>query len=160
MLSEPELVPPETEPEEEMEEDTPKPKPRKKKEKKIIPVGRNGLKKKRVMKTRTTVDAKGYMGTSVCDRDVRRAHCVSLFVVTEDYSSYESVDEEEPEEEKKKPKGRKAPAASKPKKSSDDEPAPAKSKPPARTGSTKAKSAGTKAGAQGSLKDFFGKPKK
>ncbi|RDX55687.1 hypothetical protein OH76DRAFT_1372104 [Lentinus brumalis] len=141
MLSEPELVPPETEPEEEMEEDTPKPKPRKKKEKKIIPVGRNGLKKKRVMKTRTTVDAKGYM-------------------VTEDYSSYESVDEEEPEEEKKKPKGRKAPAASKPKKSSDDEPAPAKSKPPARTGSIKAKSAGTKAGAQGSLKDFFGKPKK
>ncbi|RPD67099.1 hypothetical protein L226DRAFT_498989 [Lentinus tigrinus ALCF2SS1-7] len=136
MVSEPEFVEPEPQLDEDMEEDMPKPKPRKRKEKKVIPVGRNGLKKKRVMKTRMTVDAKGYM-------------------VSEDYSEYESVDEEEPEEEKK-PKGKRA---SKPKKSSDED-APPKSKPAARSGSIKGKSAGTKAGAQGSLKDFFGKPKK
>jgi len=57
---------------------TPKPKPKKRREKKVVPVGRNGLKKKRVVKSRMTTDAKGYM-------------------VTEDYSSYESVDEEEAE---------------------------------------------------------------
>lgn len=62
MVSEPEPVEPEPEEDEEME-DIPKPKPRKKKEKKVIPVGRNGLKKKRVMKSRMTMDAKGYMGT-------------------------------------------------------------------------------------------------
>ena len=60
MVSEPEPVAPEMD--EEMEEDVPKPKPRKRKEKKVIPVGRNGLKKKRVMKSRMTMDAKGYMG--------------------------------------------------------------------------------------------------
>lgn len=36
--------------------------PRKKVEKKVVPVGRNGLKKKRVVKSRMSVDAKGYMG--------------------------------------------------------------------------------------------------
>ncbi|KAI0335526.1 hypothetical protein GY45DRAFT_1430678 [Cubamyces sp. BRFM 1775] len=148
MAQEPELEP---EPEE-MEEDKPKPKPRKKKEKKVIPVGRNGLKKKRVMKSRMTVDAKGYM-------------------VTEDYSSYESVDEEEAEEEPpKKGRGKKAApttsSSAKAKRSpsndaeaSGDE-APAKSKSISRAASaTKAKkpAAGK---AQGSLKDFFGKPKK
>jgi DNA polymerase delta subunit 3 len=40
----------------------PKPKPKKRREKKVIPVGRNGLKKKRVVKSRMTTDAKGYMG--------------------------------------------------------------------------------------------------
>ena len=64
LVSEPEPVAPEPEMDEEMEEDVPKPKPRKRKEKKVIPVGRNGLKKKRVMKSRMTMDAKGYMGTS------------------------------------------------------------------------------------------------
>lgn len=44
------------------EEAAPKPKPRKKTQKKVVPVGRNGLKKKRTMKSRMTVDAKGYMG--------------------------------------------------------------------------------------------------
>ncbi|KAH9899811.1 DNA polymerase subunit Cdc27 [Cubamyces lactineus] len=146
---------PEPEPEpEEMEEDKPKPKPRKKKEKKVIPVGRNGLKKKRVMKSRMTVDAKGYM-------------------VTEDYSSYESVDEEEAEEEPpKKGRGKKATptttSSAKAKKSPGDDAeasgdeAPAKSKSISRASSaTKAKKpAAGKAGAQGSLKDFFGKPKK
>lgn len=38
-------------------------KPRKKAEKKVVPVGRNGLKKKRVVKSRMSTDAKGYMGT-------------------------------------------------------------------------------------------------
>jgi DNA polymerase delta subunit 3 len=41
-----------------------KPKPRKKKEKKVVPMGRNGLKKRRVMKSRTRIDDKGYMGKS------------------------------------------------------------------------------------------------
>ena len=63
---------PEPEPElpavddEEAEVDVPKPKPRKKKEKKVIPVGRNGLKKKRVVKSRMSVDAKGYTGALFC----------------------------------------------------------------------------------------------
>ncbi|KAF8656157.1 hypothetical protein AX16_002726 [Volvariella volvacea WC 439] len=66
-----------------------KPKPKRvAKPKKVIPVGRNGLKKKRVMKSRTNIDDKGY-------------------IITEDYSSYESVDEEEPEPVKpKKGKGK------------------------------------------------------
>ena len=34
---------------------------RKKREKKMIPVGRNGLKKKKVMKTKKTMDDNGYM---------------------------------------------------------------------------------------------------
>ena len=37
-------------------------KPRKKVEKKVVPVGRNGLKKKRVVKSRMSLDTKGYMG--------------------------------------------------------------------------------------------------
>ena len=48
------------------EEDiAPKPKPKKRREKKVVPVGRNGLKKKRVVKSRMTTDAKGYMGMVV-----------------------------------------------------------------------------------------------
>jgi DNA polymerase delta subunit 3 len=39
-----------------------KPPPRKRKPKKVIPVGRNGLKKRRVEKSRTSFDEKGYMG--------------------------------------------------------------------------------------------------
>ncbi|KAI0027542.1 DNA polymerase subunit Cdc27 [Vararia minispora EC-137] len=50
----------------------------KRKPKKEVPVGRNGLKKRRVVKQRISTDQKG-------------------FVVAEDYSSYESVSEEEPE---------------------------------------------------------------
>ncbi|KAF5387351.1 hypothetical protein D9757_005793 [Collybiopsis confluens] len=56
-----------------MDETKPQPKP-KRKAKKVIPTGRNGLKKKRVMRKREFFDEKGYM-------------------VTEDYSDYESVDE-------------------------------------------------------------------
>lgn len=46
-------------------EPAPKPKPRKKKEKKVVPVGRNGFKKRRVVKSRQTFDEKGYMGESL-----------------------------------------------------------------------------------------------
>lgn len=62
---------PEEEEEEEEESDAamdddldmaPKPKPKKKKDRKVVPVGRNGIKKKRVVKSRMTVDDKGYMG--------------------------------------------------------------------------------------------------
>ncbi|KAJ4474681.1 DNA polymerase subunit Cdc27 [Lentinula edodes] len=55
--------------------------------KRIVPIGRNGLRKKRVMKSKMTVDQKGYM-------------------VTEDYSAYESVEEEVPDSEPAKGKGK------------------------------------------------------
>ncbi|KAH9998842.1 DNA polymerase subunit Cdc27 [Russula compacta] len=65
------------------------------KPKKEVPVGRNGLKKRRVVKSRMTTDDKGYF-------------------VTEDYSSYESVDEEEepPPQKPAKGKGKKITASS------------------------------------------------
>ena len=50
----------------EMEDNiAPKPKPKKRREKKVVPVGSNGLKKKRVVKSRMTTDTKGYMGMIV-----------------------------------------------------------------------------------------------
>ncbi|KAG6812774.1 hypothetical protein H0H92_000544 [Tricholoma furcatifolium] len=70
----------------EMEDAVPKAKPKKRAPKKVVPVGRNGLKKKRVVKSRTKIDDKGYM-------------------VTEDYSEYESVDEE-PQAEPARGKGK------------------------------------------------------
>lgn len=36
--------------------------PRKKRVKKVVPVGSNGLKKRRVVKTRMETDERGYMG--------------------------------------------------------------------------------------------------
>ncbi|KAF5383558.1 hypothetical protein D9615_003538 [Tricholomella constricta] len=66
-----------------LDDPAPKPKPKKRREKKVIPVGRNGLKKKRVIKSRSAVDEKGYMALTNSN------------VVFEDYSEYESVDEEE-----------------------------------------------------------------
>jgi len=42
-------------------DDEPIVKPKKRKPRKVVPVGRNGLKKKRVVKTRTTTDPKGYI---------------------------------------------------------------------------------------------------
>lgn len=39
-----------------------KPKPKKRRVKKVIPVGRNGLKKKEIMKTRMVTDENGYLG--------------------------------------------------------------------------------------------------
>jgi DNA polymerase delta subunit 3 len=47
------------------EDDDPVPKPtRRKRTKKVVPVGNNGLKKRRVIKTRTKFDAQGYRGES------------------------------------------------------------------------------------------------
>ncbi|KAI0316909.1 DNA polymerase subunit Cdc27 [Amylostereum chailletii] len=94
----------------------------KRKPKKEIPVGKNGLKKKRVVKQRTTFDEKGYM-------------------VTEDFSDYESVDEEEPEPVKEKAAGRK--------------------KAPPKEGTSKglrpSEPKAKKVGGQQSLKNFFAK---
>lgn len=47
-----------------MDEDAPKAKakPKPRKAKAVIPIGSNGLKKKKVTKTRRTKDANGYMG--------------------------------------------------------------------------------------------------
>lgn len=53
---------PEEEEVEEEEEIIPKLQPKKRKPKKVWPVGRNGIKKRRVEKARMTQDAKGYMG--------------------------------------------------------------------------------------------------
>lgn len=49
--------------EDEEEEEDLKPQTKKRKPKKVVPIGRNGLKKRRVMKSRTTTDSKGYMRT-------------------------------------------------------------------------------------------------
>ncbi|KAG6370762.1 DNA polymerase subunit Cdc27 [Boletus reticuloceps] len=61
--------------------------PKRRKPRKVALIGRNGLKKRRVIKSRTTMDAKGYMQT-------------------EDYSSHESVEEEEVIKPKGKGKGK------------------------------------------------------
>ena len=45
---------------------------RKKTEKKVVPVGRNGLKKKRVVKSKMSLDAKGYMGVFLAKSLIRR----------------------------------------------------------------------------------------
>jgi DNA polymerase delta subunit 3 len=55
----------EEEGDEEEEEEDFKPQAKKKKPKKVAPIGRNGLKKRRVMKSRTTTDTKGYMRTCI-----------------------------------------------------------------------------------------------
>ncbi|KAG6910013.1 hypothetical protein DXG01_013735 [Tephrocybe rancida] len=116
-----------------------KPKPKKRAPKKVVPVGSNGLKKRRVVKSRSTTDAKGYM-------------------VFEDYSEYESVEEEEPAPE---PKGKaKAKAKAKPKEeeeSGGDEPAPAaKPKLAVKKAAVKGKTgAGSKGGKQGGIAGFF-----
>lgn len=65
-----EEVPPETQTEDFVEDSEPeraKQRPKKKKQqKKPVPVGRNGLKKRRVLRTRTKTDEKGYMGMYPC----------------------------------------------------------------------------------------------
>lgn len=48
-----------------MEDDTMPAAKRAKKVKKVVPVGKNGLKKKRVMKQRKTKDSKGYRSSSL-----------------------------------------------------------------------------------------------
>lgn len=77
---------------------------RKKKEKKEVQVGKNGLKKKRVIKTRKEKNKKGYTGQPALLVPQITGEG-SLLSVNVDYSSYESVDEEEPElEPVKKPR--------------------------------------------------------
>ncbi|KAI5119646.1 hypothetical protein M0805_009007 [Coniferiporia weirii] len=140
---------------EESDDPAPKAKPRKRKEKKVVPFGRNGLKKKRVVKSKTDFDEKGYM-------------------VTVDYSSYESVDEDEAEAEKEKfaskAKPKKAPAKDKkpivkkpppPQSESESEvKAPARNKGPAPSGAKAkkptAKAPAPKGRSQKSLTSFFG----
>ncbi|KAI0939803.1 hypothetical protein AcV5_001093 [Taiwanofungus camphoratus] len=109
-----------------------KTKPRKKKEKKVIPVGRNGLKKRRVMKSRTSVDNRGY-------------------IATEDYSSYESIDEGEESDTpaKPKPKGKTTKESTR------------QSKVPRDSDGLKSRrsTGSSKGGGQGNLMKFFGKPR-
>ncbi|KAJ7497996.1 DNA polymerase subunit Cdc27 [Mycena galericulata] len=105
-----------------------KPAPVKRKPRKVVPVGKNGLKKKRVVKSKTHIDEKGYM-------------------VTEDVSEYESVDEEEPPPPPKGKAKAKDPAPPKAK-PAPPKPAPAKEK-------SKPSGGSTKSGQQG-LASFFG----
>ena len=71
--SEPATTPPATDVEMEDREPEPEPEPARaraparktqRKPKKEVPVGRNGLKKRRVVKSRMTTDEKGYFGAS------------------------------------------------------------------------------------------------
>ena len=133
-------------------------KPRKKVEKKVVPVGRNGLKKKRIMKSRMSIDAKGYMGRGFLIVDLRQRTEGST-PVTEDYSSYESVDEEEESEEPEKPKKKLTSKPSEPKlkrnASSKDTKAPSKEikKRASMGGASSSKSVAGK----GNLMSYFGK---
>jgi DNA polymerase delta subunit 3 len=52
----------EGEPMEAIESDNVKPAPVKRKPKKVVPVGKNGLKKKRVVKSKSHIDDEGFMG--------------------------------------------------------------------------------------------------
>ncbi|KAJ7860421.1 DNA polymerase subunit Cdc27 [Mycena olivaceomarginata] len=136
----------EGEPMEAIESDNAKPAPVKRKPKKVVPVGKNGLKKKRVVKSKSHIDDEGFM-------------------VMEDYSEYESVDEEEPAPA---PKGKKKSTS---KSASDAAPAPAKTKAaaapkpkpaPAPAKSSKPKPSGGSGAAksgQPTVASFFGKSK-
>ncbi|KAK0189027.1 hypothetical protein F5146DRAFT_691578 [Armillaria mellea] len=116
------------------DETAPAPK-KKRKEKKVIPVGRNGLKKKRVVKSRESIDAKGY-------------------IVTEDYSSYESVDEEEEPPAAAKAKSK----TSKVNKVDEDSDAPVpKPKPLTKKGSKLARKPSNGKTGQQTMMSFFGK---
>lgn len=153
--------------------ETSKPKTtRKKKEKKVIPVGKNGLKKRKVMKTRKEIKD-GYMGRPCL---INGRHDTNNNTVTEDYSDWESVNEEDMEATLDPPK-RKGKGIAKASKIAKKEPeeeednlaataglseesqqetaAPTKStvKPPAKS------SKRTSKGGQKSLANFFGPPK-
>ncbi|KAJ3999797.1 hypothetical protein F5050DRAFT_1735713 [Lentinula boryana] len=121
------------------------------KAKKVIPIGKNGLKKKRVMRSKVTTDAKGYM-------------------VTEDYSSYESVGEEEIEPEpakgtsrQTKVSGSKAKKEEEEERQEDNEATSTNIKPPpkpkqkASSSSNRGPGGGTSG--QKNIASFFGKPK-
>ncbi|VDB85733.1 unnamed protein product [Peniophora sp. CBMAI 1063] len=101
------------------------------KPRKVVPVGKNGLKKRRIIKSRTAMDDKG-------------------FVVTEDYSEYESVDEEEPAPPPAEKKGLKPSTGKKAEKAAsikEDKPAPKK----------KASAPAPKRVGQSNIQNFFGK---
>lgn len=144
------------------DEDLPKPIPKKKKVKKAIPVGRNGLKKRRVVKSRMTTDAKGYISAFTIPINIKTLalNCHFHSAVTEDYSEYESVDEEEPEEPK--PKAKKPAARGK---KSDSEEKSSKVSSKEKGGKSSAATKGSKSGTSskvkktmsGGLMDFFGK---
>lgn len=84
--SEPDIVPVKMEEEEEEEEDIDmvddtapsKPQPKKRKTKSIIPIGRNGLKKRKVTKTKYSTDAKGYTRVSSLLCNTRLGHNATL----------------------------------------------------------------------------------
>ncbi|KAF7318003.1 DNA polymerase subunit Cdc27 [Mycena kentingensis (nom. inval.)] len=130
---------PKDEPDEDVEmmdaEEKSAPAPRQRKPKKVVPVGRNGLKKKRILKSRSKLDAKGYM-------------------VTEDYSEYESVEEEE----EPAPKTKARPKAKE--KETSEVPSKAIAKP-SQTTKPKPKPGGGSGslGPQKSIASFFGKGK-
>ena len=132
---------------------------RKKAEKKIVPVGRNGLKKKRIVKSKMSTDEKGYMGTLLWISPVRGPNTESVSSVTEDYSSYESVDEEEPEEPekpKRKLTSKSSESKSKPKASSSKE-SKAPSKEVKKRASMGGGSSSKISAGQSNLMNFFGK---
>lgn len=153
----------------------PKPAPKKRRPKKVIPVGKNGLKKRRVMKSRSTVDDKGYMGESESFRPKTSPSSCHFASVFDDYSSYESVDEEVEAEATAKDKGKGKSSARSTKAADDaDEVATSTSgnkalarehsgsaaKPPPRGGPKAAKSTGgsSKLSGQKNLVNFFGAP--
>ncbi|KAG6891184.1 hypothetical protein C0995_008436 [Termitomyces sp. Mi166 len=147
----------------------PKAKPRKRVPKKVIPVGKNGLKKRRVVKSRSRVDEKGYMGASPFLFFALCGISDFIVVVFEDYSEYESVDEEESGPTRAKGKTK---AKAKIEQESDNESVPApKLNPSTKSAVQKEplKAKGAKSGAgrtkgaqkQGNLAGFFtAKPKK
>ena len=99
---------------EDSDDHAPKREPRKRMPKKVIPVGKNGLKKKRVVKSKTDFDEKGYMGEHCTFYIIPISTSIDILsLVTVDYSSYESVDEEEEEPKTKKNEATK-PSAAKP----------------------------------------------
>ncbi|KAJ7089874.1 DNA polymerase subunit Cdc27 [Mycena belliarum] len=118
-----------------------KPKPKRK----VVPIGRNGLKKRRVVRSKMRVDEKGYM-------------------VTDDYSEYESVEEGEEApapKAKTKPKAKDAaPAKSKDTAPAKAAPKPKPAPPPKAAPARSTKSAGSsKPQGQASVASFFGKSK-
>lgn len=77
--------------------------PKKRKAKAFIPVGKNGLKKRKVMKTKSRKDENGY----ICAYFPNIDFLIKLTFRSdkEDYTDWESVDDEEPEKKvKTKPK--------------------------------------------------------
>lgn len=177
------------------EEEDVKPQAKKRKSKKVVPVGRNGLKKRRVLKSRTATDAKGYMQTedyssyeSVSEEEAvpeeakkRKSRKVVPFgrnglkkrrtmknrtttdakgyTHTEEYSSYESVSEDEAMEDAKKSKGKKK-AEPKLKDKAGDKPVQANSKIKETNSLRGTKGKAGRAPKRGSLLNFFGPDKK